>query len=269
MYHELTHSIRRSKVLEKIRSGKIACSIKVNVSGQEATEIAAMSGFDCVWTCMEHCPTSIDTVKKQVAVCKAHDADLLVRVPRGSYSEYIRPLEMDATGIMVPHVMSLEDAKRIVSQTRFQPVGRRPVDGGNGDGQYGLLSIPEYLRQSNENKMVILQIEDPEPLERDLEAICELPGYDILFFGPGDFSHITGHADDIMHEDVIAARRKIARAARKYGKPLGTVCVGDPRILIDEGFQLLNLGSDVNALTSFYREKRRGFYELLEEMHQI
>lgn len=69
-----------------------------------------------------------------------------------------------------------------------------------------------------------------------------------------------------MHEDVIAARRKIARAARKYGKPLGTVCVGDPRILIDEGFQLLNLGSDVNALTSFYREKRRSFYELLDEM---
>lgn len=266
MYQEMTYSIRRSRVLDKIRSGGIACSIKVNVSGQEATEIAAMSGFDCVWTCVEHCPLGIDTVKSQIAVCKAHDVDLLVRVPRGAYSDYIRPLEADATGIMVPHIMSLEDAKSLVHQVRFQPIGRRPIDGGNGDGQYGMLPVSDYLSQSNENKMVILQIEDPEPLESDLEAICDLPGYDILFFGPGDFSHAIGHASDIMHEDVLAARRKIAKTAKKYGKALGTVCVGDPRVLIDEGFQLLNLGSDVGALTGFYREKRREFYELLDEL---
>lgn len=266
MYQEISYSIRRSKVLDKIRAGKIACSIKVNVSGQEATEIAAMSGFDCVWTCMEHCPLGIDTIKSQIAVCKAHDTDLLVRVPRGSYSDYIRPLEADATGIMVPHIMSLEDAKNLVNQVRFHPIGRRPIDGGNGDGQYGMLPTADYLSQSNENKMVILQIEDPEPLEKDLEAICDLPGYDILFFGPGDFSHAIGHADNVNHEDVVAARKRIAKTARKYGKALGTVCTDDPRVFIDEGFQLLNLGSDVGALTGFYREKRRGFYELLDEL---
>lgn len=269
VFQEMTYSIRRSKVLDKIRAGQIACSIKVNVSGQEATEIAAMSGFDCVWTCMEHCPLGIDTVKSQVAVCKAHDTDLLVRVQRGPYSDLIRPLEMDATGIMVPHVMSLEDAKSVVNQVRFHPIGRRPIDGGNGDGQYGMLPVDEYLQQSNENKMVILQIEDPEPMEKDLEAICELPGYDILFFGPGDYSHAIGRASDIMHEDVLAARRKMAKTAHKYGKAIGTVCVGDPRILIDEGFQLLNVGSDVGALTGFYRQKRREFYAMLEELNKL
>jgi len=268
MIERITHSIRRSKVLDKIRDGKIACSIKVNVSGQEATEIAAMSGFDCVWTCIEHCPHSIDDIKAQVGVCKAHDTDLLVRVPRGSYSDYIRPLEMDATGIMVPHIMSYEDAKRVVNQTRFYPIGRRPIDGGNGDGMYCMLGVDDYLQQSNERKMVVLQIEDPEPLEKDLEAICELPGYDILFFGPGDYSHAIGRASDIMHEDVLAARRKMAKAAQKYGKALGTVCVGDPRILIDEGFQFLNVGSDVRALTSYYQDRVEFFYKLLEDVNK-
>lgn len=260
----MKYSIRRSKVLEKVRSGKIAVSVKVNVSGQEATEIAAMSGYDCVWTCMEHCPLGIDTVKAQAAVCKAHDTDLLVRVPRGPYSDYIHPFEMDATGIMVPHIMSLEDAKSIVWQTRFYPLGRRPIDGGNGDGQYGMLPVDEYLKQSNEQKMVILQIEDPEPMEKDLEAICDLPGYDIIFFGPGDFSHATGHASNLFHEDVLSARRKLAKTARKYGKPLGTVGLGDLRVLIDEGFQYINLIADVVALTGAYRKTRENFEQLLE-----
>ena len=104
----------------------------------------------------------------------------MVRVPRGSYSDYIKPLEMDATGILVPHIMNLEDAKRVVHMTRFHPAGRRPVDGGNADGFYTGIDFPDYLKQANEQRFVILQIEDPEPLD-DLKAIAELEGYDMLF----------------------------------------------------------------------------------------
>jgi len=260
-------AFRKSNVLERLRQGKIACSIKVNVSGIDATEIAAMSGFDCVWTCMEHCPHDLETIKMQSAICKAHDTDLLVRVPRGSYSDLIRPLELDATGIMVPHVMSLEDAKKIVNQTRFHPIGRRPIDGGNSDGKYCMIPTEEYLRESNRNKMVILQIEDPEPMEKDLEAICELEGYDILFFGPADYAHAMGMPTNLRGEEIVAARKRIAKTARKYGKFLGTVSgAGDPRVLLEEGFQFLNLGSDVGALINSYENTRRGFYELLDEL---
>lgn len=259
--------IRKSNVLETLRAGKIACSIKVNVSGIDATEIAAMSGFDCVWTCMEHCPHDLETIKAQAAVCKAHDTDLLVRVPRGSYSDLIRPLEADATGIMVPHIMSYEDAKTVVRNTRFHPIGRRPIDGGNSDGKFCMLPAADYLEQSNRNKMVILQIEDPEPMEKDLEAICELEGYDILFFGPADYAHAMGMPTTIRAEEIVAARKRIAKTAQKYGKFLGTVSgAGEVRELIDEGFQFINLGSDVGALISFYQNKRQDFYALLDEM---
>ena len=37
----------------------------------------------------------------------------------------------------------------------------------------------------NENRMVIVQIEDPEPLE-ELEETCQVPGIDMIFFGPGE-----------------------------------------------------------------------------------
>ena len=44
--------------------------------------------------------------------------DTLVRVGRGSYSDYIRPFEADATGIIVPHVASDAEARQIVDWVR-------------------------------------------------------------------------------------------------------------------------------------------------------
>ncbi|MEG0766746.1 MAG: aldolase/citrate lyase family protein [Clostridia bacterium] len=259
-----TLAVRKSRVLDKLRRGEVACSIKINVSGPEACEIATLAGFDCVWTCMEHVPQTYADVRGQAMVCKAHDVDLMVRIPRGSYSDYIRPFEMDATGIMVPHILSAQDARDVVQKTRFYPEGRRPLDGGNADGRYCMLPMADYLRDSNREKMVVLQIEDPEPMA-ELEAICDMPGYDVLFFGPGDFSHATGHALDLFHPDVVAARKRIAKTARKYGKALGTVCVGDTRELLDEGYRLLNVGSDVAALSQYYKRQHADFAALLQE----
>lgn len=109
----------------------------------------------------------------------------------GGYSDYIRPFEADATGIIVPHVNSGEEARQIVEWVRFHPVGKRALDGGNVDGQFCLPPIDEYLKHSNAERIVILQIESPEALE-NVEKIAAVPGFNGLLFGPGDFSHSLG-----------------------------------------------------------------------------
>lgn len=258
-----TLTMRRSRVLEKLRKGEVACSIKVNVSNAAALEIAALHDFDCVWTCLEHVPQTYEEIRTQLLVCKAYDVDLMVRIARGSYSDYIRPFEMDASAIMVPHIQSLADAKQVVYMTRFHPQGRRALDGGNADGKYCVMPVSEYLETSNREKMVVLQIEDPEPLQ-DIEAICELPDYDVIYFGPGDFAHAIGQANNLMHPDVVAARRLVAKTANKYGKLLGTVSVGEQVELLDEGYRFLNIGSDVYGLGSYYGDIRERFERLLQ-----
>src|SRR5690606_25943002 len=114
---------------------------------------------------------------------KIHHVDTIVRVAKGSYSDYIRPLEMDAAGIMIPHVKSCAEAKLIVQQTKFHPIGLRPLDGGNADGGFCSMSTKEYIREANDQRFIILQIEDPQALQ-ELEEIARLPGVDMLFFGP-------------------------------------------------------------------------------------
>ena len=246
--------MRSSRVLRKLRSGGIATSFKLNLADARAAEIAAMSGFDCIWTCMEHTPNDWAVIEKQILAGKAYDVDTVVRVSRGGYSDYIRPLEADAAGIMVPHIMSIKQAEEVVRMTRFHPIGRRPLDGGNADGDYCLMPLVDYCEKANRERFVILQIEDPEPME-ELEAIASLDGYDMLFFGPADFSQGLGALGEWNHPAISDARKRIAEACVSAGKYAGTV--GNPanvQELVDMGYRFINIGADVLGLSQYCKD---------------
>jgi len=246
--------MRPSKVLKKLRAGEIVNCIKFNLSCPRAAEIAAMVGFDCIWPDMEHVPTDWTTIEQMIRTGKAYDVDTMVRVARGCYSDYVRPLEADATGIMVPHVMSLEDARSVVWQTRFQPIGRRAVDGGNADGAYCMIDHREYLKTANEQRFVAVQIEDPEPLD-DLDEIARLDGIDMIFFGPADFSHGIGSPGQWDHPLVVDARKRVAQVCRANGKFAATVARKDDcSELIEMGYRFLNVGADVVGLGNYFKD---------------
>ncbi len=241
---------RRSRLLDQLRRGRPVLSYKLNSSCPRIASLAAMSGFDAIWICNEHVPSDWSTLERQIDAAKVFDVDTIVRVAKGCYSDYIRPLEADAAAIMVPHLMSLAEARELVRMIRFQPLGRRPLDGGNADGMFCRMSTAEYIEFANANRMVIVQIEDPEPLS-ELDEICRLDGIDMIFFGPGDFSHAIGCPGELNHPEVVRARRLVVETARRHGKFAGTVSgAAGLRENLAMGYQLLNCGADVTMISS-------------------
>lgn len=247
-------NIRPSRVLRRMREGYVATCIKLNCNDRRIVEMAAICGFDCVWVDMEHVPNGIESIEQAVMAAKVYDCDVLTRVSRGGYSDYIRPLEADSAGIMVPHLMSLDDAKYVQYYTKFHPIGRRPIDGGNADGKYCLVDSLDYMRQANEERFVIVQIEDPEPLAQ-LDEICALPGLDMIFFGPADFSQGAGIPCEWDNPLLDETRRLVAKTARKHGKFAGTVGGKDNfGALADMGYTFISLGADVRALVMYFQD---------------
>lgn len=260
--------MRESRVLRKLKSNEIVSCFKVNFVDARVSELVAISGFDCVWIDQEHIGQDWSGVAANVWATKAHNVDIMVRVSRGGYSDYIRPLELDATGIMVPHIMGLEDAKRVIEMTKFHPIGRRPIDGGNTDGAYTALDFNDYLQQANNQRFVVLQIEDPEPLA-DLEAIAALDGFDMLFFGPGDFSQGIGAPGEWKHPKLIETRKAIADVAKKYGKYAGTVGSADNlNELISMGYHFVSVGADVVGLKNYCENLVGSFQNLSKNPDQ-
>ena len=78
--------MRESRVLKKLRAGKVATCMKLNLMDPRIAELAGMCGFDCIWIDMEHVPTDYTTVENMVRAAKIYDTDVLTRVARGPYS---------------------------------------------------------------------------------------------------------------------------------------------------------------------------------------
>lgn len=250
--------LRRSRLLSLLRAGKPAPCMKLNTVDARVVEMAGMAGFPVAWLCNEHVPNDWLTLEQQIRAAKLHDMDSIVRVAKGSYSDYIKPFEADATGIMVPHVTNAEEARQIVAWTRFHPLGQRPIDGGNTDGQFCRASAADYLTNGNRERFIILQIESPEGLE-NLDEIAAVKGFDILHFGPGDFSHRIGEAGNPNHPKVREARLRIAQAARKHGKYAMSQPIAPFKELVADGYQIISVGADVIGLNAYFDERLARF----------
>jgi 4-hydroxy-2-oxoheptanedioate aldolase len=246
---------RPSQLLKLLREGQLPTVLKINFSDPRVIEIAGLSGVDAVWLCTEHVPNDWLAIEHQIRAARLHNIDALVRVARGSYSDYIRPLEAGASGIIVPHVGSETEARQIVEWVRFHPIGKRALDGGNVDGQFCLLEMAEYIHQSNHERVVILQIESPEALEQ-VEKIAAVPGFDGILFGPGDFSHRIGKIGQLDAPEVISARKRVATAAIRHGKFAMTAGLIAPfSELVTEGYRVIGIGADVVAVSSYIKQR--------------
>ncbi|OYW71577.1 MAG: aldolase [Verrucomicrobia bacterium 12-59-8] len=224
--------LRPSRILRELRDGKNSTVLKLNMGDPRIVELAGLSGASAVWLCNEHVPNSWLNLEHQVRAAKLYDMDTIVRVNKGGYSEYVKPFECDATGIMVPHVTSADEARNVVDMVRCRPLGSKALDAGN----------------------VILQIESPEALEV-VEEIAAVPGFDMLLFGAGDFSHRIGKLGQATHPEVVAARKRVAAAALKHGKyPAVASLFGQKDQLIAEGTRVFTLGADVIELGNAFKK---------------
>ncbi len=246
--------LRPSRILRELRAGQNSTVLKMNLIDPRVVELAGLSGASAVWLCNEHVPNDWLNLEHQIRAAKLYDMDTIVRVSKGSYSEYVKPFECDATGIMVPHITSAAEARNVVDMVRCHPLGNKPLDSGNMDGLFCQVSLTDYVSHCNTEKFVILQIESPEALEK-VEEIAAVPGFDMLLFGAGDFSHRIGKLGQVTHPDVVAARKRVHAAAVKNGKFVAVASLfGQKDQLIAEGTRVFTLGADVLELGNAFRK---------------
>ena len=90
--------MRESRVLRKMREGKVVTSIKLNMADPRIAEMAAMCGFDCIWIDMEHTYVSYKEVLCHLNAARSANISSVIRLPQNDLTATKKILEMGADG---------------------------------------------------------------------------------------------------------------------------------------------------------------------------
>jgi 4-hydroxy-2-oxoheptanedioate aldolase len=255
--------MRPSKIKAKLRRNEPALVTTLHFTDPSAFELTSRMGFDGIWMDLEHHGYSLETAAGLMRAARVGTADILARPAKGEFMRLGRMLEAGAQGIMYPRCANAAEAREVVSWAKFAPLGRRGFDGGNPDMPYCTMPVDQYVKEANDQTFLLLQLEDRDAVANARE-IAEVEGVDALFFGPADFTVLSGIPGQFTHPLVEEAIRSVAAAAKAAGKHWG-MPVGNPeraKQLLDMGARILAYGADIIWLKNGLEDARRRFAPL-------
>lgn len=199
----------------RMAAGEMLAGTFLKTASIDIIEVMAKSGLDFVCLDAEHAPFDRARLDACLAVARALDFPVLVRVPSALPQDILQVLDAGAVGVVVPHVLDGDAAAAIAKASRFGPGGRGYAGSTRWAG-YTTRSMPELLEQSKTETIVIAQIEDIEGVD-NADAIAATKGIDGIFLGPADLSVAYGH-DHQTSEDLMRAIERVGMAAKAHGK---------------------------------------------------
>lgn len=247
----------------RLRGGDRLLATFIKTPGAHAVEIAALAGLDAVVLDAEHAPFSASALDTTLLVCRAAGIAGIVRVPDARPATIGAVLDMGATGVLVPHVSSADDARAAVAAAHYRG-GCRGYSNSPRAGNYGAADMADHVAAQDAGVLVMCQIEDVAGVDA-VQDIALVPGVDCLFVGRADLAMSYG-VYDVFHERVAHAQRVTFGAARRAGVPAG-IFVGEAgavAALAEEGCQFFVVGSDQSVLRAGLRAMRHGLETVLQ-----
>ena len=251
--------LARNHLKQKLARGEVAASMTVRLVRDPAiAQMARSAGFDSFYIDIEHCSFSLETVSALCLAGLAAGITPMVRVPNGNAEWVTRVLEGGALGVIVPHVRSADEAKRVVAAAKFAPVGERSYAGGAPQLQFRAFPAVEAMAAINDATLVAVMMETLEALEH-VEDIAAVEGVDMLFIGSNDLTTEMGIVGKLDDPRLRAAFARTIDACRKHGKHVGIGGLASRPDLVAEyvklGAHFVSTGTDLGFLSAALAQK--------------
>ncbi|WWD17721.1 hypothetical protein CI109_102162 [Kwoniella shandongensis] len=215
--------------------------------------VLSTGGFNWALIDAEHGQITDKDYFELVTTVSSLGASPIIRVPWTEEWMIKRALDSGAHGVMTPMCHSAEDARKIVSFSKYPPIGTRG---------YGPMFCPpvfnvkgsEYDAGADDNLLVIVQIESKQGVA-NVEEIAKVEGLDVLFIGPFDLAKQLGVPfGGEEHEGAIS---KTLAAAHAAGKTAAIFCSNGQiaKKRLDQGFDMVSIAVDSACLAAEFERQ--------------
>ena len=206
-----------------LNSGKPFVGTYVMAPMSAEIEIMKRAGYDFLIFDTEHERLTFSEIMPMLYVCEACDMATVIRVPGIDEAAIKKALDMGVSAVKVPGVTNAEEARRIVSYSKYPPEGVRGACHFVRGNKYGTDSKGCWERANRETAVSVI-IEGPEGV-RNMEEIIATPGIDSISVGQVDLAVALGLPGQTLHPRVIQAVTDCADLCVKYGKSMSAQIV--------------------------------------------
>jgi 2-keto-3-deoxy-L-rhamnonate aldolase RhmA len=240
-----SQAIKRMR--QKLAAGLSVYGLWVTLESATITEMAVALGVDWVVIDAEHGHLDWHDILEHVRATVRSDTVALVRIPELNGGTIKRVLDIGADGVIVPWVESAEQLKQAVAYATY------PLDGLRGIGAERATAwgraMPEHVAEANDHVLVVPIVESVTGAQH-IQELVAVPGVELFFFGPADFSSTAGYAGQWEGPGVAEMILDAKDAIRAAGKNCGLLTTSTANLVQREqqGFRMLGLGTDCGLL---------------------
>ena len=194
-----TNSVKRAAA-----DGDWVRGIHVTFPATAVIEVLASERLDFVYIDGEHGRFDWRDIEIMCITAERHSLTPIARIPDPSSATITRFLDRGVRGIVVPHVESVDDAKRVVDAAYFAPMGARSFGAGRPEYWENGTDRASYMDACNGAISVCMMVETTAALDA-AHQIAQVPGVDYLSYGLLDLAQSLGHPGEGAHPDVTRA----------------------------------------------------------------
>ena len=183
-------------------------------------KVYADAGADFIFVENEHMFFNEADLASFILSSKLLGLPVVAKSPYVNKGAIAKMLDSGITGIQLPLTESSEQLAKVVSYTKFPPLGNRTAGPGIGNTNYEPVDTAQWVKQANEDTCVIAHIESKAGLE-NIDDILQVPHVDIMFIGMFDLTVSLGYPAKFNNPDIVAAVELLIGAANDHGKVVG------------------------------------------------
>jgi 2-keto-3-deoxy-L-rhamnonate aldolase RhmA len=244
----MRQALSRTRALRsRVVQGEPVRGLFVRTADSAVTEALALTELDFIVLDVENSALHRAQVDLTIAIARANDLPVLVRLPAGQLGDVQHAMMAGAAGVIASHLMTATGAHAVVDFCRSAGVARSYAGMARGT-HCRTVPWPEFKRAMAGEFLVLVQIDNAQGVAQ-AEAIAKVEGLDAVFVGSLtlalELERERGNPDEM---EMHAAIRRVSSACRDAGIRLG-MAAGQGSVDSCAGFASISVvGNELNAL---------------------